>query len=75
MGEHETLKNGTLVVYTNIDDEDVFGVIMEFVEKHEKYLSPAIKVHWFDDDQPTYETVTAILDPEEDYIRVVSYAV
>jgi hypothetical protein len=74
MGEHETIKNGTLVVYTNIDDEDIFGVVTEFVEKHEKYLSPAMKVYWFDDDEPTYETVAAILDPEEDYIRVVSYA-
>ena len=74
MGEHEAIKNGTLLVYSDIDGYDIYGVVVGFVEKHEKYLSPAVRVFWFDDDEPTYETVEAVLDENEDYIKVVSYA-
>ena len=76
MGEHETIKNGTLLLYSDIDGDNIYGVVTGFVERHEKYLSPAVRVLWLDDDEPTYETVEALLDESEDYdyIKVVSYA-
>ena len=55
-----------------MDCEVVFGVITTNAEFHEGYNKEAVVVTWFDDGQPTYESLENLLDPESDYIEIIS---
>ena len=63
---------GSLVKYIDIDCGVVFGVITTNAEYHEEYNSEAVVVIWFDDGQPTYESLENLYDPTSDYIEVIS---
>jgi len=66
------MKEGSLVQYSNMDDELVYGVITKNLKHHQELKGPAVVVVWFDDLKPTTEAISAIKDPEQAYIEVIS---
>ena len=69
------MKVGDLVRYWRIIDDEgcVHGVITSdsFIDEE---LGPEqrVTVHWFDDADPTSEEVNVLLDPEMDYMEIIS---
>ena len=66
------VKVGDLIRYWNIDNESVFGVIVEDLGFFKKYDEEAVKVHWFDDNYRTEEKVSELTDPECEYFEVLN---
>jgi len=70
-----SMKPGSLVRYWNMDDVPVLGVVTSDPYIDIK-LGPLerVDVHWLDDAQKTTEEVYMLLDPEKDYMEIISSA-
>ena len=63
------MKIGSLVRYTNIDGEFVYGFVCSGVFKYAElsWKPDAVRVVWTDDGKETSELVEHLLDPDDDY--------
>jgi hypothetical protein len=68
------MKVGDLVQYhAREEEEDTLGIIIK-EEVQRNYLGEPkffVEVHWFDNDETTYEHADILLDPAEEWIWVI----
>jgi len=71
------MKIGDLIRYWNIydnpvDDNPVFGIIVQDLGFLKEYNEEVVKVHWLDDYNCTEEKTRELTDPECEYFEVVN---
>ncbi len=67
------MKPGSLVRYWNMDEFPVLGIVTSDPYVDAKLGSlERVDVHWLDDAQKTTEEVDMLLDPEKDYMEIIS---
>jgi hypothetical protein len=65
------MKVGDVLKYTNLDEEEILGLVVGRPSHNPDAEQLSVKVHWFDDATATHENVKDILDPE--MIRIEVY--
>ena len=58
------MKVGDILKYTNIDKEEILGLVVGPPLDNPDTGRLTAKVHWFDDATATHENVKDVLDPE-----------
>jgi hypothetical protein len=68
------IKIGSLIRYSNIDGEEVYGIVLEYYDYYENYREAAVKVHWFDDPEITFESISRLVSNkrENQYMEIIS---
>ena len=64
------MKVGDILKYTNLDEEEILGLVVGPPSHNPDMGQLSVKVHWFDDAAATQENVKDILDPEWPGIEV-----
>ena len=60
------MEPGDTILYYNMDDIGIIGVVTSDPEWNKDHQGLAVKVIWMDDASSTYESVETILSPDED---------
>ena len=60
------MEPGDTILYYNMDDIGIIGVVTSDPEWNKDHQGLAVKVIWMDDSSSTYESVETILSPDED---------
>ena len=74
MGDDESSMNiGSLIKYYSIDDEIFYGIVTEYFKNHDRHShGPVVQVHWIEDNDVTLEVVRNLLDPDVEFINIIS---
>lgn len=68
------IKIGSLIRYSNIDGEDIYGIVLEYYDYYKNYREAAVKVRWFDDPEITFESISRLVSNkrENQYMEIIS---
>lgn len=61
------MKIGDTILYTNMDNKEIIGVVISKPKWNKDYKCPAVQVYWMDDLSDTHESVKTIESDEEEY--------
>ena len=66
------MKAGDLVKYNPEPDGSFIGIITKDPGIHLEYNKVAVEIYWQDDGSYTFEHVEVILDPEKEWLELLS---
>jgi len=67
-----SMKAGDLIQYIPETGGSFLGIITKDPGIHLEYNKVAVEIYWQDDGSYTYEHVEIILDPEKDWLELIS---